>query len=229
MIDSVERRRQVRVQHPHPLGRLGLRKVCVDRARSRPGSRGPAGTHRICGSNRASHSGSSALRTRAWMAPVHDHGNSERPLFVRPAFGMYTRLTGGAATVGCRGAPAPPAPPWPGRSSATSPSIPAVLRPALRCVTRRTLTSVFAPGTQHQLLQVAGPLARSPACVALKIRCRSRRTFSSIAAASRCSPSRAVVPGPFTRPAVIPVRVTVWRPTCPSVPASRSVRLHRLT
>ena len=41
--------------------------------------------------------------------------------------------------------------------STTSPSTPAVKRPALRSVTRRTLTSVFARGAEHQLLQVADP------------------------------------------------------------------------
>jgi len=60
-----------------------------------------------------------------------------------PFFGIYTRRTGSAG----------PGPPWrcknPARLaralevSATSPSIPAVLRPALRCVTCRTLSSVF--------------------------------------------------------------------------------------
>jgi hypothetical protein len=38
--------------------------------------------------------------------------------------------------------------------NATSPSIPAVLRPALRCVTCRTLTSVLARLRNSQLLQV---------------------------------------------------------------------------
>ena len=41
--------------------------------------------------------------------------------------------------------------------SATSPSIPAVRRPVLRCVTCRTLTSVLARAPQHQLLQVPDP------------------------------------------------------------------------
>src|SRR6266571_8416396 len=59
------------------------------------------------------------------------------------AFGMYTRLT----ARGCQDVMD-----WCARTatsalasevSATSPSIPAVLRPALRCVTCRTLTSVF--------------------------------------------------------------------------------------
>ena len=40
--------------------------------------------------------------------------------------------------------------------SATSPSIPAVLRPVLRCVTCRTLTSVLLQLRSDQLLQVPG-------------------------------------------------------------------------
>ena len=61
-----------------------------------------------------------------------------------PCFGMYTRLTGRALNGS--------APCWilsancilASRVSTTSPSTPAVRRPALRSVTRRTLTSVLA-------------------------------------------------------------------------------------
>ena len=59
------------------------------------------------------------------------------------AFGIYTRRTGRGSqeeivwctrtAISARGL----------EDSATCPSIPAVLRPALRCVTWRTLTSVF--------------------------------------------------------------------------------------
>ena len=59
--------------------------------------------------------------------------------------------------------------------SATSPSIPAVLRPALRCVTCRTLTSVFDRERSISFCRFL-TLGQSPSCVALKIRCRSRRT-----------------------------------------------------
>ena len=79
------------------------------------------------------------------VAAVHDHGNPERAQLRRfDAFGIYTRLTGrGRHDVMD----------WCTRTaisalasgvSATSPSIPAVLRPVLRCVTCRTLTSVLA-------------------------------------------------------------------------------------
>jgi hypothetical protein len=61
--------------------------------------------------------------------------------------------------------------------SATSPSIPAVLRPALRCVTCRTLTSVL-----DRLRSISFgrflTFGQSCSCAALKIRCRSRRTSS---------------------------------------------------
>ena len=60
------------------------------------------------------------------------------------AFGMYTRRTGRGRHVAMdwctRTATRALAP----GVSATSPSIPAVPRPALRCVTCRTLTSVLA-------------------------------------------------------------------------------------
>jgi len=61
---------------------------------------------------------------------------------------------------------------------ATSPSIPAVLRPALRCVTCRTLTSVLARLRSISLCRFL-TLGQSCSCAALKIRCRSRRTCPS--------------------------------------------------
>ena len=65
-----------------------------------------------------------------------------------------------------------------GEVNATSPSIPAVRRPVLRCVTCRTLTSVF---DQDRSIIFCSDLtlARSPSCAALKILRRSRRTLSS--------------------------------------------------
>jgi hypothetical protein len=84
--------------------------------------------------------------------------------------------------------------------SATSPSIPAVLRPALRCVTCRTLTSVLARLRSISFCRFLA-FGQSCSCAALKIRCRSRRTCSSCArqpirshwpGALRCWPS-----GPF--------------------------------
>jgi hypothetical protein len=70
-------------------------------------------------------------------------------------------------------------------------------------------------------------LGQSPSCVALKIRCRSRRTSRSQPDQSTQSQSTASRPssagrssGPFT---------TEWRLTCASVPAVPAGRLQRLT
>ena len=64
--------------------------------------------------------------------------------------------------------------------NATSPSIPGVLRPALRCVTCRTLTSVLARLRSISFCRFL-TFGQSCSCDALKIRCRSRRTRSSCA------------------------------------------------
>jgi hypothetical protein len=64
--------------------------------------------------------------------------------------------------------------------NATSPSIPAVLRPALRCVTCRTLTSVLARLRSISFCRFL-TWGQSCSCDAVKIRCRSRRTRSSCA------------------------------------------------
>jgi len=62
-------------------------------------------------------------------------------------------------------------------ASATSPSIPAVRRPALRCVTCRTLTSVLA---RLRSISFCRFVTRGQSCSrdAVKIRWRSRRTCS---------------------------------------------------
>ena len=58
---------------------------------------------------------------------------------------------------------------------------------------------------------------RSPACDAVKMRCRRRRTSPSTRGQSIDPQSRASPSGPFTSAAV-----PLWRPTCPSVPGLRS-------
>jgi len=83
--------------------------------------------------------------------------------------GMYTRLTGWAlnGSVFC----------WilstsfslASGVSTTSPSTPAVKRPALRSVTRRTLTSVLEREQSINFCRLR-TLFRSPACDAVKIR-----------------------------------------------------------
>jgi len=93
---------------------------------------------------------------------------------------------------------------------ATSPSIPAVLRPALRCVTCRTLTSVLA---RLRSISFCRFLTFGQSCsrAALKIRCRSRRTWSSQARQSMASHpvaswSRSWPSGPFT--VMVPMSTT---------------------
>ena len=90
--------------------------------------------------------------------------------------------------------------------SATSPSTPAVLRPALRCVTCRTLTSVLARLRSISFCRFL-TLGQSCSWDALKIRCRSRRTCSSCSrqrTLSHCTgTSRGGSSGPFALGAAV--------------------------
>src|SRR6266516_1691780 len=82
-------------------------------------------------------------------------------------------------------------------ASTTLPSTPAVLRPALTSVTRRTLTS--APERERSISFCRlRTLPRSPALLAVKIRCRSRRTLSSAWRQSTASQSTTSPSGPLT-------------------------------
>jgi hypothetical protein len=65
-----------------------------------------------------------------------------------------------------------------GPSSATTRSIPAVRRPALRWVTCRTLTSVFDHDRSIIFCRFLA-FGQSPSRTAVKILCRSRATFRS--------------------------------------------------
>ena len=125
-----------------------------------------------------------------------------RRLVLLPLFGMYTRLTGRALNGSVF---------WCTRSaslalacgvSTTSPSTPAVRRPALRSVTRRTLTSVLARDRSINFCRLR-TLARSPAFDAVKIRCRSRRTSSSTRRQSIWRQSKGASSGPFTTTSVV--------------------------
>ncbi len=163
------------------------------------------------GSNRASHSGSSALRTRAWWHRSVITGiPSGRSFLVSPAFGMCTRLT----ARGCQQErlrctrTANSARAW--EVNTTSPSMPAVLRPVLRCVTCRTLTSVF-----DQLRSISFcrflTLGQSPSCTALKILLRSRRTSCSCRCQSMESHPSAVSAGSKpSGPFAIGVQLVLW-------------------
>ena len=98
--------------------------------------------------------------------------------------------------------------------NATSPSIPAVRRPVLRCVTCRTLTSVLA---RLRSISFCRFLTRgqSCSCAAVKIRCRSRRTCSSCARQSIRShwtgALRGWSSGPFTIRAIAVTPATSGR------------------
>ena len=82
-------------------------------------------------------------------------------------------------------------------ASTMRPSTPAVLRPALTSVTRRTLTSALLRDRSIIFCRLR-TLFRSPACDAAKIRCRSRRTFSSAWPQSTWSQPGKPSSGPFT-------------------------------
>src|SRR6266540_2478905 len=131
------------------------------------------------------------------------------------AFGIYTRLTATgrhelrvACTCTATSARARAV-------NATRPSIPAVARPALRCVTCRTLTSVSDQFRSMSFCRFRA-FARSPSRTALKILRRSRRTRSSCIRQSTCCQA-----SHRTHQAGPPVR-SPRCPTCPSVPTFTS-------
>ena len=147
------------------------------------------------------------------------------------AFGMYTRLTGR----GCHGA---------------APVLHPVGQLGLR-LRRVSATSPVDPGRLAASVDAPSPAARSPACCArersinfcrlrtrlrspacdaVKIRCRSRRTSSSTGRQSIGVPVEGLVLRSVHPTAVAQrPRSRHRRPTCPSVPASSSSSLHRLT
>ncbi len=71
------------------------------------------------------------------------------------------------------------------------------MRPALSSVTRRTLTSVFERDRSISFCRLRTRF-RSPACDAVKIGCRSRRTFSSAGSQLTLSQHQGPSSGPFT-------------------------------
>ncbi len=132
--------------------------------------------------------------------PVNDHRDAERArLPAVPFFGMYTRLTGRAVHGSARRWTQATNSALSSGRSTTSPSTPAVLRPAFRSVTRRTLRSVLARERSISFCRLRTRL-RSPACDAVKIGCRRRRTVRSAAPQSTACQSRVPSSGPFTTP-----------------------------
>ena len=113
------------------------------------------------------------------------------------ALGIYTRLTGRAAHGSARRCAQSARSALASGVSATSPSMPAVMRPALSSVTRRTLTSVFDRDRSISFCRLRTRL-RSPACDAVKTRCRSRRTFSSAESQLTWSQLQGSPAGPLT-------------------------------
>ena len=107
-----------------------------------------------------------------------------------------------------RGAPAPPPRPWPWRSTRPPRRFPRSCGPALRCVTCRTLTSVFDRLRSISFCRFL-TLRQSCSCAALKIRCRSRRTCSSQIRQSMASQAGHTPSGPFAVTASTVVSVSM--------------------
>ena len=146
-------------------------------------------------------------------------------------FGIYTRLTGRAVHGLARAHPAGQVSLACG-VSATFPSIPAVLRPALRLRHPPHADQRVEPDRSISFCRLR-TRSRSPACDAVKIRCRRRRTFSS-AARQSIAPSRGARPPVRSprqqrppRPAPHQPPALSWCPTCPSAPASSPSSLSR--
>ena len=146
------------------------------------------------GSNRASHSGSSAFRTRAWWQRSASAGIPSGRRFPL-AFGTYTRRTGSGSQVRMVSCTRTAISALARDVRATSPSIPAVLRPAFRCVTCRTLIRVF---DQERSIIFCKDRTFGQSCSrdALKILCRSRLTLPSWTRQSTASQS-GMPSGPF--------------------------------
>ena len=217
MIDAVERGSQSRRQAPTRACRFSL----VQSRRwpaSRPGRSGPAGTHTTW-TQTGPPTPVPARPPPGPEAPGRRSPESRGRAVSRLSLGMNTRLTGRGvhAAAPCCSQAAIPAFSQP--ASTTRPSTPAVLRPALTSVTRRTLTSAFERERSISFCRLR-TFFRSPALLAVKIRCRSRRTLSSAWRQSTASQSTTSPSGPFT----------VKRcPTCPSVlasPFTRSSQAH---
>ena len=148
------------------------------------------------------------------------------------AFGMYTRLTARGFHDEMDWCTRTATSALASGVNATSPSIPAVLRPALRCVTCRTLTSVLARLRSISFCRFL-TFGQSCSCDALKIRCRSRRTCSSCARQSILShwegASRGRSSGPFALRAAL-TSATAGATHCAALPyrGGEAVTRHRV-
>jgi hypothetical protein len=170
--------------------------TCRRSPRSRPGSCGPAGT-RTSGPRTGPPTPAPA---RSWPGS----GDTRSMITGMPggrsfalAFGTYTRLTGTGSQARMLRCTRTASAILAGEVSATSPSIPAVARPVLRCVTCRTLTSVS--GQDRSIIFCRDlTLARSCSLAALKILRRSRPTLSSCSRQLMASHSKVTSSVPFT-------------------------------
>jgi len=113
----------------------------------------------------------------------------------------------------------PPTHATPVKWRARTPSMPAVLRPALRSVTRRTLKRALARARNINFCKLRTLLRSAPACDAVKMRWRRRRTWSSTWCQSIDSQSSTSSSG--GRPLI--TTVGPWCLTCPSVRVSSSI------
>ena len=124
-------------------------------------------------------------RAPAHYVPALDGTDPQEPEFRAAAFSSYHWLSvytpagpGKAHASRYWRARAPPSRPWPGWSARPARRFPRCHRPALRCVTCRTLTSVLLQLRSASFCRFLAS-GQSPSCTALKILPRSRRTRSS--------------------------------------------------
>ena len=92
MVDAVERRRQIRVEHPPALRVLALQRQVDGRDRVLTATAGPKPIGLRL--EPCLPLGLQRVERPCLQHPVDDHGNTERALLPVPRFGMYTRLTG---------------------------------------------------------------------------------------------------------------------------------------
>ena len=198
MGDQVERRCQIRVQRPHPPCALalgghvdGLDRVLAATARPEPvGPRLEPGLP--LGLQRA--------HDPCLVHAVENHRDPERALLAARLGDEHSPDRHRLERLGVLLHPVDQLLLASGVST-TSPSTPAVRRPALRSVTRRTLTSVFARERSINFCN-RRTLGRSPAFDAVKIRCRNRRTSASARRQSTWRQRSAPSSGPLTTTSV---------------------------
>ena len=118
---------------------------------------------------------------------VEDHGDTERaPLPAALLRDVHPPDRTGPLNGSAGAAPSRPSSPWPPGSAPPRRQCPPSSGQRCARVTRRTLTSVLARERSINFCRLR-TLFRSPACDAVKIRCRRRRTLCSQARQSTAS------------------------------------------